>query len=198
MVLLFQVLSQEECRQPGPQHRPQWCLSHVSGPEWTHHTGEWAVTWSRARGLSMAQWQTSLFSSHNSFSDLYRDSLDWPRGGNLYIGPNRSSAATSYTKTPGRPRMSRCHLYSVLFELRRTMQPLTFKYILKVQFLKLFSTPIHPLPTTNQNQSGREVRHILVWKWKHFPPFPGNKPIFLHVRRAKRLKFFSSNKKVWK
>lgn len=153
--------------------------------------GEWAVTWSRARGLSVVQWQTSLFSLHNSFSDLYSDSLDWPRGGNLYIdskiysGPNRSSAATSYTKTPGCPCMSRCHLYSLLFELRRIMQPFIFnKDILKVQFLILLSTPIHPLPTTNQNQSSREVRNILVWKWKHFPPFPGNKPIFLHVRRA--------------
>lgn len=113
----------------------------------------------------------------NSFSDLYSDSLDWPRGGNLYIdskvysGPNRSSAATSYTKTPGCPCMSRCHLYSLLFELRRIMQPFTFnKDILKVQFLILLSTPTHPLPTTNQNQSSREVRNILVWKWKHFPP----------------------------
>lgn len=51
--------------------------------------------------------------------------------------------------------MFKYHLYSLLFELRRTMQPLTFKHILKFQVLMLLPNPIHLHPISKQNRAQR-------------------------------------------
>lgn len=128
--------------------------------------GEQPASQSQARGLSMAQWWTSLFSSHKQFLR----SVQWqPR----LTGKEIFTLIAKYVLAPAShlqllPRKKFQAIHGCLnaicihrFLNREQCNLLVFKYILKSQFLMLLPTLIHPYPITQQTRAERWEKHCL-------------------------------------